>query len=92
MFCAGVGKTDACQGDSGGPAVYMDKLVGIVSTGAGCASAYFPGVYTRIHTYYDWILKTTGIKYGKNNEIYDGINGINDFISDEKYDDFYYDY
>lgn len=58
MMCAGVdgtGGKDACQGDSGGPAVYRGKLVGIVSWGRGCARALFPGVYTRIDKYLDWI-------------------------------------
>ncbi|MFG1808361.1 S1 family serine peptidase [Streptomyces sp. NPDC049040] len=50
MVCAGVegGGKDACQGDSGGPLVAADRLIGLVSWGAGCADAAYPGVYTRV--------------------------------------------
>ena len=63
MFCAGVGINDACTGDSGGPAFWNETLIGIISTGIGCANAKFPGVYTRVDKYYDWILNTTKITY-----------------------------
>ncbi|OXU23297.1 hypothetical protein TSAR_013386 [Trichomalopsis sarcophagae] len=59
MFCAGDGKADACQGDSGGPAVINNKLAGVVSSGIGCASGFYPGIYTRVDKYYDWIMQTT---------------------------------
>jgi len=60
-LCAGLpaGGVDACQGDSGGPLVATVAgrrvLVGIVSTGLGCARAKYPGIYTRISTYSNWI-------------------------------------
>ncbi|KAF2885457.1 hypothetical protein ILUMI_20737 [Ignelater luminosus] len=50
MTCHGYeeGGKDSCQGDSGGPNVAEGYLVGIVSWGRGCASAGYPGVYTKV--------------------------------------------
>lgn len=67
-ICAGLpeGGVDACQGDSGGPLVSSiagrATLVGIVSTGTGCALAEYPGIYTRVSRYAEWISKYV---YGK---------------------------
>lgn len=59
MICAAYsnGGTDSCQGDSGGPMFdkTTNQVVGIVSWGISCASAGFPGVYTRISTYESWL-------------------------------------
>ena len=61
QFCAMVdgGGKDSCQGDSGGPIHQWMKdhweQVGIVSYGTGCALASYPGVYTRLSFYYNWI-------------------------------------
>ncbi|XP_072043206.1 trypsin-1-like [Amphiura filiformis] len=65
MICAGLpeGGKGHCQGDSGGPLVGLIKtpqgyrwyLGGIVSYGFGCARPEFPGVYTRVTEFEDWI-------------------------------------
>ena len=64
MFCAAAPGTDSCQGDSGGPVVLVDSgityLAGIVSWGYGCAEAAYPGVYTRVSNYTDWVASHTG--------------------------------
>ena len=48
------------KGDSGGPLVVDNKLTGIVSWSIkdpDCASTKYPGVYTRVSKYVDWIRK-----------------------------------
>ena len=59
MFCADGENADTCQGDSGGAGVVNGKVYGVVSTGSSCGSAKYPGVYTRVHKYYDWIMDVT---------------------------------
>lgn len=47
------------QADSGGPLVtYENTLIGVVSTGVGCARPGLPGIYTRVSKYIDWIERT----------------------------------
>lgn len=51
---------DTCSGDSGGP-LYDNKtntLIGITSWGQGCADTNYPGIYTYVPYYYNWILDT----------------------------------
>lgn len=65
MMCAEVDEShvDACQGDSGAPMVWQNKKmftqIGIVSWGQGCATEGYPGVYTDVGKYLEWILKNT---------------------------------
>ena len=59
MICAGIGEKDSCQGDSGGPLVDVNRyLVGIVSWGEGCARDGYPGVYTEVAHFVEWIKET----------------------------------
>lgn len=65
IICAGwtSGEKDACQGDSGGPLIYGKSdgnnlrfyQIGVVSYGYRCAVAGYPGVYTRVTNFIDWI-------------------------------------
>uniref|UniRef100_A0A673K497 Zgc:165423 n=1 Tax=Sinocyclocheilus rhinocerous TaxID=307959 RepID=A0A673K497_9TELE len=72
MMCAGPleGGKDSCQyrqyiGDSGGPMVIKQGSkwiqAGIVSFGEGCAQPNFPGVYTRVSKYQNWINQHVGL-------------------------------
>jgi secreted trypsin-like serine protease len=61
--CGSGGAADACIGDSGGPLVEevpegMDRLVGLVSLGSGCAVAEPVVRYTRVDPYLAWIDET----------------------------------
>lgn len=65
MLCAGYldGRTDSCQGDSGGPLVAPSaggryKHLGVVSFGAGCAWPGYPGIYTKVSNYSQFIANT----------------------------------
>ncbi|XP_018009916.1 trypsin-1 [Hyalella azteca] len=64
MICADGRGADTCQNDSGGPLMARYKgsrhvLAGIVSWGIGCARPNYPGVYTRVSNYFQWIQDNT---------------------------------
>ena len=69
QLCAGFedGGKDACQGDSGGPGMIsdtaqdIDRLAGVVSFGIGCGRPGYPGVYTRVASFLDWIKEHTEV-------------------------------
>ena len=63
QVCAGGNhKEDSCKGDSGGPLLHAVSdnqaqyyIEGIVSFGIGCGVEGWPGVYTKVLHYVDWI-------------------------------------
>ncbi|KAG4080172.1 hypothetical protein HA402_008243 [Bradysia odoriphaga] len=60
QLCAGgIYTQDACDGDSGGPLMkFTDNywiVEGIVSFGRACGLEGWPGVYTRVSSFEDWI-------------------------------------
>ncbi|XP_055301683.1 trypsin-like [Sitodiplosis mosellana] len=70
MMCAGYfgGGKDSCQGNSGGPLMAQrnDKrmeLAGIVSWGKNIHFPDYPGVYTRVTRYLNWIRQNTRDAY-----------------------------
>lgn len=66
QMCAGGrdGGLDSCWMDSGGPLISKasGNLIGIVSTGFGCARKGLPGIYTRLSMYTNWIVKQVNSK------------------------------
>ncbi|XP_043280136.1 clotting factor G beta subunit-like [Venturia canescens] len=71
QMCAGheAGGRDTCWADSGGPLMVGSTVVGdgtmvvgVVSSGVGCARPRLPGIYTRISEYIPWITQQTLFK------------------------------
>ncbi|CAF1379158.1 unnamed protein product [Adineta steineri] len=61
QFCAGSynGEQDACLGDSGGPILYWTgdywEQQGIVGYNFDCGRPGYPGIYTRLSYYWQWM-------------------------------------
>ncbi|KAJ8376971.1 hypothetical protein SKAU_G00075510 [Synaphobranchus kaupii] len=60
MVCAGYmdGGRDVCNGDSGSALVCRGELQGLVSWGVACAQPNYPGVYTKVCEFDQWIKET----------------------------------
>ncbi len=63
QLCAAAGRDETCIGDSGGPLLAedsggVDRVVGVVSFGSGCASERPVTVYTRVSSHAAWIAET----------------------------------
>jgi len=92
-ICAGYeeGGADSCQGDSGGPlfvhhADGSDTLIGVVSFGIGCAEPGYPGVYTKVANYVDWIETNTGVSLNATPVSADSSYGLDDVAASTQYD------
>ncbi|CAF1541040.1 unnamed protein product [Rotaria magnacalcarata] len=77
QLCAGVsgGGKDTCQGDSGGPLMMFSSsnqwvLIGVTSSGIGCARAGYSGMYTRVAAFQGWINSTMNGTYTSKASIY----------------------
>nr|KAF7435511.1 hypothetical protein H0235_003702 [Vespula pensylvanica] len=70
QMCAGheEGGRDTCWADSGGPLMVGNHpdgsmmVVGVVSSGVGCARPRLPGIYTRVSEYVTWITQQITLK------------------------------
>lgn len=67
QLCAGVqgGYKGYCSYDSGGPLTLSDgTLIGITSDVLrSCTNKPYPGIFTKVSKYIDWIEAKTGLKF-----------------------------
>jgi len=77
MICASRPDKDSCQCDSGGPLIIkgedsmLDIQIGIVSFGYKCADPDYPGVYTRVSEYGNFIDSTMSCIWEDESKAYD---------------------
>lgn len=57
----GEGGRATYQSDFGGPMAINGRLAGIASWGNDCVHPYWPGVYTEVAKYRDWIKEHAGV-------------------------------
>ena len=59
-ICARSWSKAVCFGDSGGPLTCNKRLSGVLSWGATDCNTGYPGVFTRVRSYKDWIYEIMG--------------------------------
>ncbi|KAJ8669036.1 hypothetical protein QAD02_000295 [Eretmocerus hayati] len=55
QICAISENKETCSNDAGGPLIVDGRQAGIMSWNKGCEATEFPGVYSEVATYRDWI-------------------------------------
>lgn len=57
LLASNISGADSCYGDSGSPLIHMEnkKAIALVSWGYGCGDPKYPGVYTKISSFIEWI-------------------------------------
>jgi hypothetical protein len=66
-FQGGIG---FCGKDTGGPLMCNSHLCGVISFSQGCAQSGYPGVYTKVDPYIDWINEPTGSATSNRNSFF----------------------
>lgn len=55
-MCAISIQAGGCSGDSGGPLIFNDKQIGIVSSGGELCPTGAPAIFSKVSSYYGWIM------------------------------------